>query len=79
MNTTEYMSQKARIERMANQELIRRRDMALGAVAEISDNLADGANMPASSQEELRESRELFHGDLSAYWVELARRDVHEQ
>ena len=53
------------------EELIRRRAIALGAIAEINANLENGLNMPPESRKELEESRELFHGDLEQYGVEL--------
>jgi hypothetical protein len=76
MNNREIYARPMCLDQVTDEELIRKRHIALGAIAEISDNLHDGMNMSAASQQELLESRELFHGELAAYWVELTKRHI---
>ena len=76
MNEKKQIERRVLIERMSDEDLLRRRDIALGAIAEISDNLHDGENMPESSRAELRRSRNLFHRDLAEYWLQLTERGI---
>jgi hypothetical protein len=76
MNMNELLPGADRYGRMSDEELLRRRDLALGAIADITANLDDGTNMPESSRQELLESREQFHGDLSRHWLQLTERGI---
>jgi hypothetical protein len=76
MSKHERLPFALRIERMKDEELLRRRSMTLGVIAEISDNLADGSDMPPSSRQELLHSRDKFHRELSAYWLQLTERGI---
>jgi hypothetical protein len=76
MNMNEKLSGTGRCEQPSDEELLRRRHFALGAIAEITANLADRTNMPDSCRQELLESREQFHGELSRYWLQLTERGI---
>lgn len=76
MNRHEKVPFEVRVERMEDEELLRRRTMTLGVLADITDNLADGTNMSRSSRQELLRSRNKFHRELSAYWLQLTERGI---
>ena len=77
MKGSELNKLRVRVEHMKDEELLARRDAALGAIAYINAHLErEPENIPESSQKEMKHSRKLFHNEKLAYQIELTKRGI---